>query len=354
MGGVVLPRIVGILLIVLFVYGYAEQHTDIFQVREPVAKRSQHETQASIQDAFLQVLVRTSGDKRIAQQPAIQAALSHVEQYVSQYSFTDSAGHGLTYLEVRFDPDAIKSLLVSTHLPFWGANRPDILCWIVVDQADRMMTLSAQANTAFQQQFFTQAALMGLPVVFPLMDLTDTNLITPDRIKTDDVVALDQASKRYDAKVIISATLTSVAPGQYDSLWHLHFADQVYSWSESQLSESQTATEATNAIFQWLVMHFGDSDGKTHQLNIDVNGVTSDHALTDLINYLHRLEGVDQLMLTAVFGTQAQFALTTHMSEGVFINALGVSPHMILLGTGEDTIDYNFQWQARQGQHSPA
>jgi len=331
-------------LCVLFGQCFAENHPDIFKVREPVSNRSQTQTNAAIQDAFTQVLIRISGHRQFGDSTKIHAARAHIDEYVSERGYTQDDS-GLTYLVVGFDAHAIKKLLLDANLPFWGKDRPDILCWIVMDQGQSQQILHAQSTATFHQQLLTQSDLMGLPIVLPLMDLGDASLINPSTIEVNDVKAIQKASKRYDATVTLSAVVREIEPGQYDSIWHLYFSNQQYAWTEHALSQSQTAEHAMNTTFQWLALHFGESDGKQHKLLVGIEGIDSAKSLLQVQKYVSHLEGVDKAMLHSVGHGMAQFSITMHTSESVFMNTLAASQRMVLLGSGAYPMDYVFQWQ---------
>jgi len=88
-------------------------------------------------------------------------------------------------------------------LPLWGSLRPQILLWLVDEQGlvRRIMSNSSASNLPFMVNEFS--AQRGLPIMMPLMDLTDAN-----QIKLSDVWGRFQqpvkdASSRYFAEAIV-------------------------------------------------------------------------------------------------------------------------------------------------------
>lgn len=71
------------------------------------------------------VIVRATGSQSSLSNPVIEKAVGTSSRYISQLSYGQVDGQNS--LKMLFNSDQIRSLLTQAQLPFWSANRANIL-----------------------------------------------------------------------------------------------------------------------------------------------------------------------------------------------------------------------------------
>lgn len=102
-----------LLIIVLVFYGltavaYAD---DLNMVTVPIASQSQADIHDALGKAFINDLIKVSGNEDIGSLKEVKGALPSVEKFVQQYRFTDAG------LEVIFNTSQVANFLKQLNLP---------------------------------------------------------------------------------------------------------------------------------------------------------------------------------------------------------------------------------------------
>lgn len=180
---------------------------DLFHARFEVQTETVQEREARLRDGLLQVLKRSSGQANIVEHPLVQEAISAPDQYVHEYAYEvrDVATYEKS-LGVEFDEARIEQLLESVGLPLWGENRPMTLIWMVHEENNDKALIGAEQEDIVHA-VDAIAKDWGLPIIFPLMDLTDMMSVSITDIWGQFTDVIEQASLRYatDAVVVIRA-----------------------------------------------------------------------------------------------------------------------------------------------------
>jgi hypothetical protein len=121
---------------------------------------SDTDSQQAAQDAMRQVLVRLTGERDAAADPALAALIADARRYVQlQRSTTASA------TQVLFDASALRDAISAAGRSVWGPDRP--LVWVLLPQQE------AGAADALRTRLAAAAQARGLPIVIAHADATD-------------------------------------------------------------------------------------------------------------------------------------------------------------------------------------
>ncbi|MBU2886847.1 DUF2066 domain-containing protein [Gilvimarinus agarilyticus] len=205
----------------------ADQTVELYRAQELVKSQSAAQRAAAAKHALERVVVRVSGSLESLQSPAIKAALTNAQEYVYEYSYAASdetlesiSGESIpaSALNLKFSAALIEQLLREAGLPYWPANRPNVLIWAVANEGDGLQLVT---DPDAWQQVREQAQLRGLPVTSPVFDLEDHLAMSEQTLWQLDSSQIRQASERYSADAIIALRYSELSDGRYRGNWQL-------------------------------------------------------------------------------------------------------------------------------------
>jgi len=201
---------------------FAHQSQATQQVTANVAKiavsdQSQRTQDKALKEALRQVIVKVSGNSEVLQNSGVRAALVTPQSFLRSYRFSYSNSD--TYYVAEFDNTKLTDLLKRERLPLWGERRPETIVWLATesDTGERYIVDEGHLSGASAALAAT-AEKRGVPISFPLMDLTDNASISIYDVWGRFVQNLTQASQRYGVDNVIGARLYKNTPNHVPSL----------------------------------------------------------------------------------------------------------------------------------------
>ena len=147
--------------------GLGEQLDWLYDANVEIASQSPADQRDAARRALLEVLSRVSGLRHVPRSSTIGTALRRPENFYSQFRFETvraAAGDSLRMI-VRFDVAAIMDLVGEARLPVWTIDRPHILVWLVVTDADGRRLVAA--DDPMIETIRTVALERGIAISFP-------------------------------------------------------------------------------------------------------------------------------------------------------------------------------------------
>lgn len=178
-----------------------------------VDDQSQRSQDSALKSAFKQVMIKITGNKDALQNPGVKAALRTPQAYLRSYRFDFQEGETLYVAE--FDKIKLNELLQREGLPLWGERRPETLLWMATEDSEsgERQLLDETTPSVMREHLSAKAKERGLPLSFPLMDLTDRSTISIYDVWGRFVQSLTQASHRYSVDNVIGARVYKNEPG---------------------------------------------------------------------------------------------------------------------------------------------
>ena len=178
-----------------------------------VDDQSQRSQDSALKSAFKQVMIKITGNKDALQNPGVKAALRTPQAYLRSYRFDFQEGEILYVAE--FDKIKLNELLQREGLPLWGERRPETLLWLATEDSEsgERQLLDETTPSEMREHLSAKAKERGLPLSFPLMDLTDRTTISIYDVWGRFVQSLTQASNRYSVDNVIGARVYKNEPG---------------------------------------------------------------------------------------------------------------------------------------------
>jgi hypothetical protein len=271
---------------------------------------------ASLQDAMREVLVRATGRRESATDPALANLISEAQNYVKSYG---PATRGQS--QVIFDGAAVERAIVGAGRSVWDRNRPFTL--VVLYPAP-----ARAAEEAVRAEVDRAAMERGLPVT--LVPLSPVDATGNDLGRE----ALMQMAQRYGGDAVL------VGRGDVNSAnlqWTLHTNFSSESWSGPLASGINGAVD-TMASVQ------GGSLAQTEATaRVEIEGVT---ALADYANVERLLEsipGVRRANVSAASGNGVVFDVVARGGGDAISQALSGSTHLVRSDAASARLAYQYR-----------
>lgn len=286
---------------------------DLYRANIAVDDRSEAAREAALQTALQVVLGRMTGKATAELDSRLNALQAKPQRYLTQYSY-DQAGEALR-LSISFDEAALSQAVQQTGVAVWGANRPQLLSWMVVDDGlgQRIMTAGdTMANVAM-----SAAQQRGLPLTLPLLDAEDIASVSAARLWQGGEREAWQAAMRYQANAVLIGRIQANAPletgAAVTSRWALIEDGRVEARWQHDVGSYATAVDS--ALLQVAAFYANrlaintDNFSSGGSVQMAVAGVHGLAAYADTLSHLQSLAQVADIAILAVNGSDLRLQL---------------------------------------------
>lgn len=231
----------------------AEPVVGLYQVREELVSQESEVRDAGLQQAFTTLMQRLTGRKDAAQTAELATYQADPQPLISRYGYDGNT------LIVNFDPQSVQSALRAANLPLWGANRPLVLAWWLVDDAQGARLASDGQQLATDVQNAGQ--YYGVPTRLPIGDLDEQLLASADVLNQDDAQQIRQAAQRYNADAVLS--VHEQTDGQtLQAQWQLWIGDERQQGQATAEMQVALAQQIFSEVNQHLAERFAIKPGQ--------------------------------------------------------------------------------------------
>jgi hypothetical protein len=274
---------------------------------------------AAVQDAMRQALVRATGRREAAEDPALNSIVADAPKYVKSYA-TGPRGES----QVVFDGAAVEQAISAAGRSLWDRERPFTL--IVLDPPR-----PHAAADAARAELERAAAARGLPISLIPLVLVDGagNPLGAD--------ALLQAAQRYGGDEILIARGAADAAPDTTLQWTLYTHSQSASWS-GPLSAGIEHTVDLLVPRQATTLAEAEGDAR-----VEIDGVDSLVAYATVERLLQSVPGVRHASIAAAEPGSVTFLVTVRGGAAGLEQALGGTAHLVRAGGSK--LAYRYQPQ---------
>src|SRR6266850_2660025 len=274
------------------------------------------QTPASLQDAMREALVRTTGRRESATDPALANLISEAQNYVKSYSPT-TRGQS----QVIFDGVAVERAIVAAGRSVWDRNRPFTL--VVLYPAP-----ARNAEDAARLEVEQAAMERGLPVT--LVPLSPVDAAGNDLSRE----ALLQMAQRYGGDAVLVGRGDA---GSGNLQWTLHTNFSSESWS------GPLAAGINGAVDTMASVQGGSLAQTEASARVEIEGVIT---LTDYANVERLLEsvpGVRRANIGAASGNVVMFDVVARGGGDAISHALAGSTHLVRSDASSARLAYQYR-----------
>ena len=309
----------------------------LYEAEVVVVNQSSEDRSAAIRACLSRVLVKLTGERDVSGITQLQPILDQAGNFVQQYRYREiqtetSVSTGVPVpiqwrLAVKFDEVNLNKSLRASGIPVWGRERPSILMWLALEQANRRSFVDADSVPELVELVHDLADLRGVSILFPLQDLDDKRRIQPGDVWLGFQEPIMTASGRYNTDTILTASVNSPVPGIWEGRWRSYGADGLnHEWTtETDLLEV-ALEEGFNGFVDILATEFVRTGNYTMlgDIEITVGDVDSVEQYARLIDYLKSLSSISEVHVMEVRTGEVKLALTAHGGEPVVVQIIGL------------------------------
>jgi len=202
------------------------------------------ERQRGFRIAFEQIIVRVTGDARLANDRHVAPLLDRAGDFVANFAYEDrkkgiqiSDEQGTRersyYLRVTFDRKKVLNAIARLGYRPWSADRPRLLALLVVEDSVGRYLLVRQGERGYGQReaFISIAARHGLPLVLPNLDKREGRGVAIADVAAGDAATLDRMMARYGADALLTGRMVMTNDGYWNTHWTLGHGGHNIAWT---------------------------------------------------------------------------------------------------------------------------
>jgi len=321
---------------------------DLYQSNVVVESQDRVQRENAIKQALQSVLLKVGGKKSVLTHDVLKGAQKRATRYVSQYRYQRKKGQ--LSLVVSFNEDKVNKLFKDANLALWGSLRPQVLLWLIDEQGVSRSIVASDANTVIATSINDFSTQRGLPIITPLMDLTDSENVVLSDFWGYFPEQIQQASLRYfaDTIVVMRVSDSSLVPrdelvnieasSQKESCgllcdkqdiitpkvldWRVFTQGVLYTQKYQGLDRVSLINQGLSDITDLIYQSYALSTTAENDFVIEVKNVTSLKNDILLFNFLSDLSAVKAVSLTSAQGDVRQFKLDLIGSRASFLATL--------------------------------
>ena len=288
----------------------ADEVSNLYVASVPVAGQDRELRDKAIRSAFSEVLVRVSGRTELVDAtayPAVQEAIGLATRFAQQYRYVKGepdarGGQAGLLLWVRFDETAISRLLRENNLPVWGSTRPATLVWLVVDNRGQRELVGSDTRNATFSAMQQRASLRGVPLRFPLLDLTDRSALRVSDVWGNFESTILRASERYQTEAVLVGRVFQGYSGHWTARWSLYIDSRRQDWTLSGQAITDVLHPGIDKTAESLAVRYAQvdhTDEATILMHVrDINNLADYNRVVKYLGSLSHVSAVQTVELS--------------------------------------------------------
>ena len=215
-------------------------------------------------------------------------------------------------LNVVFQADAIKALLNQAGAPFWQANRPGVLVWLVEQSGGQQRIINAELAPQFYNALNQAAEARGVPLIQPLLDLEELNQIGAADLWDLSIPVIDSASQRYDNGAVLVGKFSQAYDKSWFGQWMLLYRGdrQIEHYRDTELADF--FIQGSDLVADRLAADYAVAVSQTQRnnnLTIKFSGIKDHTDYLALSEYLRQVPALKAIQLSHIDGKHCYFSL---------------------------------------------
>lgn len=333
------------LMLCLVLPAWAVKVSSLYQAWLPVNAQAEEIKPEEARLGLLQVLIKLTGNPDISLQPDIQPLLKAANQKVQEFSYISSNSPSQPFfLQIQYDTNSIHRVLKKAGLNYWGENRPLILTWLVIAAPGEMpKILDDEEKNTVQGQIKQMAKQRGLPLIFPVLDVTELSQVSINDILSPALTPLKQTSRRYSPDALLIGNMSMNGDG-VESQWELALDNQQWNWRISDDTSEKVISTLMNNIMSTLAKHYSADavDSKSNWMTLEITRVKEGSDLKNILNNLKQLTSVQQIQLSQVMTDTVLIQVLIKGSLASFQENAELGQHFKLENKTENKLVYEW------------
>ena len=291
---------------------------DLYTIDLPVADQTTSLRLEVFSEAFRQVVIKVSGSDDALRSPAFERPVEKSARYVKQFRYlvrkddvADEYAVERLFLKIDFDQRLIENLLRENNFPIWGRERPGSLLIISYDVNETIRLISGDTTPKMVDLIDEAALRLGVPVLFPLMDLEDIALVSIGDIASRQYGNIETLADRYSPDVLVIGQIIGRSGQGWHGDWEVRFADQVFKWKYNGASRQVVVDQLIKHLARILALEYALDDHRRsgQSLLMSISSMNNIGSLVLVQRYLEALNVVDSVRVTLISDDVVTFEL---------------------------------------------
>ena len=321
-------RMSGILLAIILCWpcaGRSAVVTGLYAAEVPVPDQSDASQRQGVAAALLNVLVKLTGDREVRGRAGAATLLEHSEQYVQQYKFLKQPvirNNQLSldqqlYLWVSFNADTLDKAMQNYSVPLWGRIRPATLVWLVTQQGPDRKLVGLEDEQGYSAMLDDSAQQRGIPIMHPLLDNEDRQLVKETDVIGGFLEPIRQASQRYAPDAVLLGNITSVSANTREARWTILINNEPVTWSATGENTEQVLQAGIDRLADELATRFAHANALAGESGVEivVNDINDFDQYSRVLKYLRTLNSVVDVEVKTVMPGSVTYAITATGGE---------------------------------------
>ena len=299
----------------------AATFAQLFEATVPLADRSETGQAAALQEAMRQVLVRVTGQRGAAYEPALAPLVDDARRYVQQFRVV-----GSNQFFVGFDGVRLERSIAATGQPLWGHERPGTLVWLAAEEGARRSIVSAQSDSELKRAVERSATLRGLPLIWP----GSAGGLSFDDVWRGSNDSLRASAAEHGADAVLIGRATRSSAGGWQVRWTLLYGEESSEWRGSIDEGVHGAADKFAGVFA-----VGGGQGDTAVI-ISVSGVADLGAYAQVTSYLESLTLIRALSVDELAGDTVVYRAQVRGDASRLARAIDLGARLTSTQDGSD------------------
>jgi len=291
---------------------YAVRVATLYEASVAVPDQTPGNRSAALREILQQVVIKVSG-QGVLPEGLLQATV-RIQDLVEQFGYEtrQEEQHRQVYLWAKLNTTGVKQLIRQVGLPVWPEERPSTLMWLAVDDENGQQVIAEDSTHPVLAGINEAAGKRGLPVVFPLMDLSESRLVDYGKLASLDPLVLAPISEKYASQFGLMGHIQQMDKNNWRARWRVAGQDEeILVTPAGPLSDVLAA--AIDPLASRIARQFSSFSHRDSPQYIDVT-IDDIRGAADYakgMKYLESLSPVTQVDVTGVNGQKVNFRLHT-------------------------------------------
>jgi hypothetical protein len=317
----------------------------LYQAIAPVSDESPAKRNPAIKQALIQVLIKLTGDRNIANSGNISSLIERPERFVQQFRYQQKQINDEQGIEteetskelwVQFDETTLNDALRNYGLTIWGKERPSILVWLAHENNNSRQLVSFEESPQYIAMLDQYAAARGVSLLFPLLDLEDTSRMSVSDVWAGFEEPLLNASSRYESDVILTGRLTQATPTLWESQWTIYNNGSQMNWASQGEMAEIVLEEGINELADRLASEYVNAfSSGTEVLELVVSEVSNLDDYAKALSYLQSIQAVTDVQVKQVTKNEVRFQVISHGGLSAINKTIALGKTLELLSDNE-------------------
>lgn len=325
---------------------FAVQVHGLYDAELPVTSQGVDDRDQVIEQGFLQVLVKLSGDPLIQKNYAVKQELNRANYYVQDFTYSaPTTASSQYFIKIRFDKNALNQLMYKAGVPYWGDMRPLILVFMTTAQQSSPEMIGDDSKDPVLDDFKLTAKRYALPIIFPILDTADLRLISADDIQQIALSPLKAAAARYAPAALLIGNISSTPHG-YQGNWTLVMDDDRWQYPVEAKTPEEIVQMVLNQVSQTLANRYvAKTDAPPSVwVRLIIDDVKKEKDFKLLMQYLNESGCVKQMQLSQVKGEVVELRIELNSNLDHFMQTALEDEHLVFKDQDKYSNTLTYHW----------